>query len=120
MTAQDGNPAMRLNYDLRRCAERLRHLHATLAAQRAAFDDQDPVPDGHGGLIPAFLRNELLGMHGAVNLERMDIGKEPVGMGLIETAEQQAGGHSDYASKFPFYCAELVYDVSPFSPREDQ
>jgi hypothetical protein len=63
-------------------------------------------------------RHEKLGMLTAVNNERALLGKPPVGIAVIKLAEQQACGHSDYADKWPFYCAEIVFGIFPLAREE--
>lgn len=61
----------------------------------------------------AWQRFEILGMLSAVNNERDALGKPPVDADAVGLADRQACGHVDYATKFPFYCAEIVYGVFP-------
>lgn len=51
-------------------------------------------------------------MHDEVNRVRAESGHEPVPLTLVERAEGQAAGHSDYSYKFALYCAELALGVS--------
>jgi hypothetical protein len=54
------------------------------------------------------LQAELGAMHVAVNVSRMRRQLAPVTLAAIDMADQMASGHSDYASKFALYCAELA------------
>ncbi len=47
-------------------------------------------------------------MRAAVNVERVRRGLPPVDISVIKKVEQIATGHSDYASKFALYAAELA------------
>lgn len=46
----------------------------------------------------------------AINAERTQRHKPAITLDTLERTEQLALGHTDYATKFPFYCAELVLD----------
>jgi hypothetical protein len=72
----------------------------------------------HNGRELAWQRHELLGMLAAVNNERAALGRPPVDIRVIELADQLACGHVDYADKWPWYCAEIVFGVFPLA-RED-
>jgi hypothetical protein len=67
-------------------------------------DDRQEVIDGELDWI----RYERQTMHDAVNQARADRGLPPTPLTLIERAEKQATGHSDYTKKFALYCAELA------------
>ena len=95
---------------MRATAARLRDRFAELAAERNKCGRDDFTADGH---MFRWQEYELFGMLTMVNDERAEINKPPVTMTAVEKAERQAGGHSDYARKFPWYCAEIIYGVSP-------
>ena len=91
-------------------AARLRTRFAELADERNKCGRDDFTADGH---MFRWQEYELFGMLTAVNDERAELNKPPVTWTAVEKAERQAGGHSDYARKFPWYCAEIVYGVFP-------
>jgi len=62
----------------------------------------DPYP------VPEWVVHERQVMYGEVLSERAKIGKGETPFSEVLVAEGQAKGHSDYSSKFAFYCAELV------------
>lgn len=95
---------------MRATAARFRDRFAELAAERNKCGRDDFTAGGH---MFRWQEYELFGMLTAVNDERAELNKHPVAMAAIEKAERQAGGHSDYARKFPWYCAEIVYGVFP-------
>lgn len=47
-------------------------------------------------------------MHQETNRYRAGRGLPPVDLAEVARVERQAEGHSDYASKFALYCAELA------------
>lgn len=94
---------------MRECAARLSDRFTDLASRRREPRMQEFTADG----TLRWQRHELLGMLEAVNNERAALGKPPAALAAIESADGQACGHVDYASKFPFYCAEIVYGVFP-------
>ena len=95
---------------MRATAARLRDRFAELAAERDKCGRDDFTADGH---MFRWQEYELFGMLTAVNDERAGLGKPPVAFPAVEMAERQAAGHSDYARKFPWYCAEIVHGVFP-------
>ena len=100
----------RQHESLRATAARLRERFAALAAERGKPGRDDYTADGQ---TLRWQEYELFGMLTAVNDERAGLGKQPVAMAAVEVAERQACGHCDYASKWPWYCAELVHGVFP-------
>lgn len=51
-------------------------------------------------------------MHHAVNVDRSKRGLPDVSRHIVVRHEAMAAGHSDYASKFALYCAELALGIS--------
>jgi len=90
--------------------DRLAQRFQELAAHRANPRMQELAADSR---TLRWQRHEILGMLAAVNNERDALGKPPVDASAIELADRQACGHVDYATKFPFYCAEIVHGVFP-------
>jgi len=95
---------------LRDTATLLGDRFTKLAAQRGRPGRQEYTADR---TELRWQRYELLGMLEAVNNERAALGKPPVDLAAIRLADGQACGHVDYARKFPWYCAEIVYGVFP-------
>jgi len=91
--------------------DRMLDRFEVLASERNLREDF--IDDGNGGQILAWQQHEVIGMTVAVNEERAKFGKPPVNRWDVETAERQACGHCDYATKCALYCAELVYGVFP-------
>lgn len=108
MPARQPSPAA-----IRDTAAHLLGIFQRLAAQRT--QREEVIPGRTGGQELAWHRYELNGMLAAVNLERAWVGDPAVVIDLIEQADQQACGHCDYAAKFTFYCAEIVYGISPLT-----
>jgi hypothetical protein len=102
---------------MRDTAARLRDHFAALAAERNKCGRDDFTADGH---MLRWQEYELFGMLTAVNDERAELNKPPVAFPAVEKAERQAGGHSDYARKFSWYCAELVHGVFPLVQEADR
>jgi hypothetical protein len=102
--------AARQNESLLEAKGRLLERFTELAAERDKPGRQEFTADRKE---LRWQRYELLGMLAAVNNERAALGKPPVDIHVIELAEQQACGHVDYADKWPFYCAEIVFGVFP-------
>jgi len=80
-----------------------------LAAEERA--DRDEFTED--GRELEWVRHERGVMHGAVNRERGERGLPPVSLEAVMTAEQRAGGHSDYAAQFAYGCAGLVMGGEP-------
>lgn len=55
-------------------------------------------------------------MTNAVNLARRNRGLPTVTVEDVRSVEHEAEGHSDYASKFAFYCAELAIGINNPKP----
>jgi hypothetical protein len=91
---------------LRKTKGRLLDRFTVLASERGQRMDFTA-----GGRELGWQRYELNGMLAAVNDERGALAKPAVDIAVIELAEQQACGHSDYADKWSFYCAEIVHGV---------
>lgn len=98
------------NIAMRATAERLRDHLTEMAGERGKR--MEPVADGQE---LGWQRFELLGMLAAVNNERAALAEPPVDIRVIEQAERLACGHSDYALKYAWYCAEIVFGVSPLA-----
>jgi hypothetical protein len=96
---------------LRETKRRLLDRFTELASERDMR--QELTADGRG---LTWQRYELDGMLTAVNAERAALHVPPVDISVIELADQVASGHCDYASKWAFYCAELVFGVFPLAP----
>ena len=95
---------------MRDTATRLGDRFTELAAQRGRPGRQEYTADR---TELRWQRFELLGMLETVNNERAALGKPSVDLAAIRLADGQACGHVDYARKFPWYCAEIVYGVFP-------
>lgn len=63
-------------------------------------------PDGHPEC--AWVRFERDVLHEVVNRERARRGLDPAPLEDVLYWERQANGHSDYARKFAFGCAQLA------------
>lgn len=106
-------PAARVSGDdLRAVKRRLKDRFTALSADRGKDGMHEFLPDGR---TLRWQVRELRGMLAAVNSERRELGKPPVDEQAIRLAEQQACGHADYADKWPWYCAEIVYGVFPLA-----
>lgn len=104
----------RENEALRECKRRLKERSGELAAERDAPGRQEYTVDG---TELRWQRFELLGMLEGVNNERAVLGRPPVGLDVVRLAERQACGHSDYADKWPWYCAAIVFGDLPAGTR---
>lgn|SRR5512139_1515154 len=56
-------------------------------------------------------------MHHAVNCERSKRALPDIDRATVVNVERMAAGHSDYASKFALYCAELALSDNPSPDR---
>lgn len=56
-------------------------------------------------------------MHHAVNCERSKRELPDIDRATVVRADRMAAGHSDYASKFALYCAELALSANPSPDR---
>lgn len=79
----------------------------TAAEDRDKREQFVPRLDGKG-TEPAWAAHERELLHGAINQERAQRSKKPIDLAEVASVEQLALGHSDYAQKYAFYCAELV------------
>lgn len=52
-------------------------------------------------------------MLGEINSDRSKRGLPSISRDVVVRHERMASGHTDYASKFGLYCAELAHGVSP-------
>lgn len=88
-------------------------LHGAHERLLAAFRDEAGHRQSRPGIDatsgePNWVLAERQRMLTEVNRIRRSAGADPVTLRDIEDAERPAVGHSDYASKFAFYCAELA------------
>lgn len=89
--------------------DRMLAIFQAAAKERPQRNDLLPVPGGKSyerefGWV-VFERET---MWAAVNKERDARGLKPVSLLVVQKVEQFATGHSDYASKFALYSAELA------------
>lgn len=63
----------------------------------------------------AWVLHERAVMRDTVNRLRAERGLEPASPDDLRRAEGMATGHSDYASKFAIYCADLVHQTPAVS-----
>jgi hypothetical protein len=85
---------------------RFERVFKAAAAQRHLRPEMVTTPTGRSEV--AWVLHELTVMHDEVNQARAERGLPPVDRRLVESAEQAACGHVDYATKWPIYCAEIV------------
>ncbi|MFK0182094.1 hypothetical protein ACIQVR_39790 [Streptomyces xanthochromogenes] len=83
-------------------------LRATLTAAQEERPQRPDLVDGPDGPECEWTAYERTRMHETVNAIRTERGLPPVPIGDIVRVERLAVGHSDYSSKFAFYCAELA------------
>lgn len=81
-------------------------LKTCLISMRLVFDAEAGKRSQRPGL--AWIEAERRAMCDAVNARRALRGLVPVTMAAIAQVERMARGHTDYARKFPLYCAELA------------
>lgn len=86
--------------------ERMERAFQDAASERERRQDFVTLPDGRQEL--GWVIHERLAMWAEVNQARAERGLNPVLIEKITRAENLAAGHVDYATKFPFYCAEVV------------
>lgn len=60
-----------------------------------------------------WLAPEIRAMHDVVTSIRAAHGLPPLNEDAVYKADLLAAGHSDYASKFALYCAELALGLKP-------
>ena len=58
-----------------------------------------------------WIRLEREAVWDAVNRERAKLGKGPICIDYVEAQEKLAIGHTDYAAKWAYRCAELVKEI---------
>lgn len=90
---------------------RMQAVFQTAAAERSKRPNLVPEP-GEGRTELEWVLFERSTMLAAVNAERAVIGLPPVDVTMVRRVERLAEGHTDYATKFPLYCAELVVGVA--------
>lgn len=68
------------------------------------------IPQHRDSLPPAvWIENELKAMHAETNRLRSTCPSlPPVELDVIRRADRLAEGHSDWATKLPLYCSEIV------------
>lgn len=94
------------NDECRSLAAKFREVLAAAAKERDSRQFTVRGPDGYDEMgWVAYERHE---MRAAVDAERKDRGLPPVHRDDLLRAERLATGHSDYAAKFAWSCAELV------------
>lgn len=86
-------------FAVRRLHEELREVLAGVHAKRDTR-------------TPAWVLAELQAMCDAVNVIRLERGRPLVTVQEVERVETGALGHTDYASKFALYCAELALEIN--------
>lgn len=84
----------------------IRDLQDTKQAMLSALESQQCRRSEYAGLD--WIDVELDVMHHAVNCERSKHGLPDLDRTVIVRASALAAGHSNYASKFALYCAELA------------
>lgn len=72
---------------------------------------KDPL-DPNGFVVPEWVLYERRQLLSAINLERLTRKLEPVMESQVFRVEQMACGHTDYATKYPLYCAELALGMT--------
>jgi hypothetical protein len=87
--------------DLQRSAKIMREILASQHSRRHEYRGTD------------WLYVEIDVMHHAVNCDRSKRGLPDIPRSLVVRLEACAAGHTDYASKFGLYCAELAMGVCP-------
>lgn len=85
-----------------------KHLESVIASVDRTRNDYVPSRDGE---TLRWIVETQLAMHAETNRLRGLHGLEPISLEAIERVETMAVGHSDYASKFALYCAELAVGV---------
>lgn len=88
--------------------KRMRGVFDNAAKERRKRSEMVEDPLDPGMMTFGWVIHEREQMHAAVNAERVRRGLAPVGLRPIFRADQMAGGHSDYSSKFPLYCTEIA------------
>lgn len=83
-------------------------LRATLAAAQEERPKRPELVDGPDGPECEWAVYERARMHETVNAIRADRNLPPVPIEDVVRVERLAVGHSDYSSKFAYYCAELA------------
>jgi hypothetical protein len=83
-------------------------LCASLTAAQEERDQRPDLVDGPDGPECEWVAYERTRMHETVNEIRTERGLPPLPVEDIIRVEWMAVGHSDYSSKFAFYCAELA------------
>jgi hypothetical protein len=83
-------------------------LRATLATAQEERPQRPDLVDGPDGPECEWAVYERSRMHEAVNAIRAERGLTPLPVEEIARVERLAVGHSDYSSKFAYYCAELA------------
>lgn len=88
---------------------RLRGVLAEAQEERPRRQELVEGPDGSPECAWAAYERGV--MHMEVNRVRAQHERSEIPLKLIERADRQAAGHSDYTFKFALYCAELALDV---------
>ena len=83
-------------------------LRATLAIAQEERPQRPDLVDGPDGPECEWAAYERARMHETVNAIRAERGLPAVSVEDVVRVERLAVGHSDYSSKFAFYCAELA------------
>ena len=83
-------------------------LRATLAVAQEQRDQRPDLVDGPDGPECEWAAYERARMHETDNAIRADRNLPPVPIEDVVRVERLAVGHSDYSSKFAYYCAELA------------
>lgn len=102
--------------DRRAIQDQMLQTFQVAAKDRDKRKDYVPVPGDPTWGEPGYVAFERDVMLKAVNKERSARGMAPVSLQDFMRVEQLAVGHTDYATKFSLYCAELAVgeiDIQP-------
>jgi hypothetical protein len=95
-------------------AARFKGVLAEAQKQRPQRDELTTGPDGAPEMAWAAYERGV--MHQEINDFRAKSEHSPIPLILVEQADRQAAGHSDYSTKFAWYCAELALNVPMSRP----